>query len=1002
MARVSFLTEVKEIFFDHWPKLVIFFLILLLAFDNYRPQTWLTGWDNLHPEFDFGLNLKRTIFSAWQEYQGLGLLGGMGHGADLFRELFLALLSLLFPLSFLRYFYHFLALALGAFGACALGRGVLFKKLALPERNLVALAVAIFYLFNLATVQMFYVPYEASSTHFAFLPWLFLSAFNYIKTGRRWALFWLFSINLFAAAQGYVGTYFLVYLIALGVSLVGFFALDHQPLRRFVARVGGVFLLIFLVNSFWLLPNLCFVVSGRQTNYEAKINLMSTEENVLRNRKFGGLGDVALLRGFWFDNTQLSPTGERVYQLGVWRDYLNKPGVAWAGYGLFTLALLGLAVSFWRPQKAPLIFLPGFLLSLTMLASQVPPFSFLNQLFFRSRLFFQIFRFPFTKFSLLLAFCLAVFYGAFLAFLLERLKGLVFRGLVAILIILLPLIFLWPVFRGELFWDQIRLKMPEEYFQVFEFFKRQEPVARVANFPQASFWSWNFYQWGYSGSGFLWYGIAQPILDRAFDPWGRENENYYWEITQAIYAQDQVLFEQLLEKYQISWLLIDGNIQGFGSWRAMGLDNLNNIIEASDKIRLKNTFGKVKIYEVSLKLPIKDFVFLGESLPRVGPVYRFSNYDQAYADLGIYTSDPDASRWRQNTDRYYPFRSLFTGRSPNELEFEIKETSTAFIFKRKVESQFKDYNLILPILSGKELVWINPQDLSEKRYFIPEVFFDGQILEAIVPKVNGYFSANVGQGQMTSLASNNSWHRTFGLPNLPHEYGYLISIKNNWQQGRGPLFWLENWTNQKADLEILLPPSSETSYLIQPPMQPYGLGYSLHFEDISVGRQVSVNKLQEVAIHPIPYYFLAGITLSPLNPQEQASKFFAPASVSHPNPSLYQIKLGEIPQNSTLVLSQSYHDGWRAYLLDAKRYPLSAILAPLLGKEIKDHVMVNNWENGWNLDPPVSGSGLIVLLFWPQYLQYLGFGILGFTALGLIFACSKSFLKACKLSRLRM
>ena len=41
---------------------------------------------------------------------------------------------------------------------------------------------------------------------------------------------------------------------------------------------------------------------------------------------------------------------------------------------------------------------------------------------------------------------------------------------------------------------------------------------------------WNYYDWGYRGSGFLWYGIKQPILDRAFDVWDKSSEKYYEEI----------------------------------------------------------------------------------------------------------------------------------------------------------------------------------------------------------------------------------------------------------------------------------------------------------------------------------------------------------------------------------------------------------------------------------------------------------------------------------------
>src|SRR3989338_4143901 len=72
-----------------WPQTFILVIVAFLAFANYQPNTILTGWDNLHPEFNFALDIKRSLFAVWQEYRGLGLLGGMAHGSDLTRELLL-------------------------------------------------------------------------------------------------------------------------------------------------------------------------------------------------------------------------------------------------------------------------------------------------------------------------------------------------------------------------------------------------------------------------------------------------------------------------------------------------------------------------------------------------------------------------------------------------------------------------------------------------------------------------------------------------------------------------------------------------------------------------------------------------------------------------------------------------------------------------------------------------------------------------------------------------
>src|SRR3990167_2856011 len=81
--------------------LVCFLLFVVLK--NYSPNTSLTGWDNLHPEYNLQANLARVLFAPWQEYQGLGLLGGMGHGADLVRVLIISGFGVFLPVDLLRW-----------------------------------------------------------------------------------------------------------------------------------------------------------------------------------------------------------------------------------------------------------------------------------------------------------------------------------------------------------------------------------------------------------------------------------------------------------------------------------------------------------------------------------------------------------------------------------------------------------------------------------------------------------------------------------------------------------------------------------------------------------------------------------------------------------------------------------------------------------------------------------------------------------------------------------
>lgn len=173
----------------------IIFVVFMLAAANFSPNLWLTGWDNLHPEFAFDVNIQRSFFAVWQEYQGLGLLGGMAHAADLPRQLLLLPLSIIFPANLLRQIYFFLMLAVGSLGLYFLLVNKFLSSLQNNRRELVGFLGSIFYLLNLGTLQTFYAPFESFVTQYGLLPWLFLTAFTYINQPTRKNLLFLIIVN---------------------------------------------------------------------------------------------------------------------------------------------------------------------------------------------------------------------------------------------------------------------------------------------------------------------------------------------------------------------------------------------------------------------------------------------------------------------------------------------------------------------------------------------------------------------------------------------------------------------------------------------------------------------------------------------------------------------------------------------------------------------------------------------------------------------------------------
>ena len=166
-----------------WPIFLLISFTLILSFLNYQPGTTLTGWDNLHPEYNFSLNFKNAIFSVWQE-KGVGFLAGMSFAADLPRILFLYLLSAIshMPIANVRYLWTFLALTIGPVSTFFLLHHIFLKPKFDPQTKRAASFLgALFYLLNLATVQYFFTSFETFIAFFAFFPLIILATTLYFE-----------------------------------------------------------------------------------------------------------------------------------------------------------------------------------------------------------------------------------------------------------------------------------------------------------------------------------------------------------------------------------------------------------------------------------------------------------------------------------------------------------------------------------------------------------------------------------------------------------------------------------------------------------------------------------------------------------------------------------------------------------------------------------------------------------------------------------------------------
>jgi len=289
--------KLSSFFKNNFLALILVGVTLFVCFQNYTPNAWLSGWDTLHPEFDFSLNFKRVLAGVWREEQGLGAVAAHTHMADLPRIIFLWLASVFLPASFLRYFFVFTCLVLGPLGIYWLVARVVGKNKF--SFKLAGFLGGLFYLLNLGTLQQFYVPFEMFSTQFASLPWLFGLATLIVKKRDLSfkLLFWFGLVSFLVAPIAFAPHLWYAYFGSL-VLYLGILGLMGK--RKSFKKVGLILALTLLINSFWLLPNLYFLLTHAKDVPLAQTNRLFSEEAFLANKEYGNLKNTILLKNFLF------------------------------------------------------------------------------------------------------------------------------------------------------------------------------------------------------------------------------------------------------------------------------------------------------------------------------------------------------------------------------------------------------------------------------------------------------------------------------------------------------------------------------------------------------------------------------------------------------------------------------------------------------------------------------------------------------------------------------
>ena len=891
---------------NFYPLLLIAIGALLCA-ANYTPNTILSGWDTLHPEFNFSLSFERMLSGVWRYDQGLGAVAGHSHMADLPRVLILWMLHFGgIPTEMLRYVFTFLMLIIGPLGVYYLSEKILDSSFpASPaggRRNdkkgyAAAFLAGLAYLCNLGTLQQFIVPFDMFTVCYGMLPWLFLTGTWYMQKSSRWN-FLAFTLTIVAITpMAYAATLWYT-------TMLGFFL--YIVLIGGLKKIKQILLILFTIiclNTYWIVPNIYFTVTHGQEVRDAKVNQLFSPEAFTKNQAFGTVDNAVIFKNFLFDWTIYNPQENKFDDLmAVWKQHLATPGTQAIGYFIFGIGVAGILTIFVeflegrtlrvpckvRPCKNVIGFalIPVFLLGFLALLSGTWPVTILfEQIKTAAPVAGEALRFPFTKFSILAMVPFAVFVGIGFQHILIFAKTKFLQTMTIAEMTLVFFAFFLPACTGHLIHPAMRIQIPNEYFRMFDWFSKQNKDDRVAILPIHTFWNWTYYQWGYQGAGFLQFGIPQPILDRDYDRWNVTNETYQKEMSYAVYSQQPDLIRQVLNKYDVRWVLLDTSVIAPGDNKSITFTwRLPELLEQAGLTKTQKFGDAITIYSAPTQnTEIIDVTKINSS-PDIIPL------DIAYAQVGPYTT---------------------------------LSSTRPYLTKEQRLDRF-----IEPI--------------------------QGEVVEE--RKLNGYEQEN-----------------TFSIsfPTLSHENAYVASITSNNTDGFPMQLCISNDLTKHCELFTRLhwESDTQTEQFLIPPFMDFSSGYTLNFKNDTIGTIKGNNIIQTMTISQINW---------PIGQTEVVDT---------------------IP---TYVFSHSFDEGWHAYMLrkcpsfaeaSAGRQMLNAkcqienkiqkTFPFLFGKELENHILVNNWSNGWllqsdqftNQTNPTNKNTTIILFFMPQLLEWFGFAL---------------------------
>lgn len=566
--------KLQTLLIKHLPFFLILIVVLILTWKNIIPGTYYTGWDNSHPEFNFQEFIKRIVGGAWLEYLGTGAPASQAYLSEIPRLPFIFLLKLLLPNNLVRYAFNFLIIFIGGAAMYLFLIKTILFNLNNRYRGWIASFGGIFYILNLMSLQQFYINFELFAIEFAYFPLVLLAIYNLSQHLNLKSVFFLIGALVLFTPSAFTPTIF--YIACIFFIIYAFFTSWHYQKNLFktIKRTLLISAIIFFVNSYWILPNLYYLLHHSHYVQQSRANQLFNMEALWSVREAGKITNLLTGVHFLFDWKDFNfKSGNYEYIFDEWTQHLANPFILFLliFFNLVSAAGLIILIFNFREGRKRWGIISIYLLTTVFIwLGLFFPNKLVNYLYEIGPI-REAFRNPFTKMSNFYSFAITimiVYYLKQTVLMLKKSKLTVISKFLPVsgLILFFGFLFCisWPSFKGNFLSDKLRVQYPPEYFEMFSFLRTKPKNARTLELPFLSHAGWLYYSWpeqgygnGYQGMGFYIFGVPQPLMTPDHARWTETTDFFYHELRHALNSQNSLQLKSILNKYQIKFLIID-------------------------------------------------------------------------------------------------------------------------------------------------------------------------------------------------------------------------------------------------------------------------------------------------------------------------------------------------------------------------------------------------------------------------------------------------------------